>query len=415
VSDGATAFLETLAFRGGHNTAIVATGLTLLGAAGGLVGTFTLLRKRSLLADAVGHATLPGIAGAFLLAPLVGLTGRELPLLLAGAVTAAVVALGAIDLLARRRIAADAAMAVTLSVFFGIGAVLLSIVQESERGEQAGLRSFLFGSAVGMDRGEATLVAAIAAVALATTLVARRPLATLAFDDEFAGTVGLPIRKLDALLMSLVLAVTIAGLQAVGLVLVIAVLVVPPVTARLWAARVPSMLTVAALAGATTGWIGTALSTVAPRQPTGAITVLVGGAILIASLLVAPRGLLVAAVRRLRDRVRIAADDLLRVAADGRHADLHIPPAIATLARISLRLRGEATRRDGRLEPTERGRTRAAAILRNRELWSAYLTRHADVARDHVDPSVERIEHVLDPALVAALAREVDRRPEAMP
>jgi manganese/zinc/iron transport system permease protein len=415
VSDGATDFLEALAFRGGHNTAIVAAGLSLLGAAGGLVGTFTLLRKRSLLADAVGHATLPGIAGAFLLAPLLGLTGRELPLLLAGAVAAAAVALVAIDLLARRRITADAAMAVTLSVFFGVGAVLLSIVQESERGEQAGLRSFLFGSAVGMDRGEATLVAAIAAAALATSLVARRPLATLAFDEEFAGTVGLPIRKLDALLMALVLAVTIAGLQAVGLVLVIAVLVVPPVTARLWAGRVPGMLAVASLVGAATGWIGTAFSTVAPRQPTGAITVLVGGAILVASLLVAPRGLLVASVRRLRDRVRIAADDLLRVAAEGRHAELHIPPAIATLATISLRLRGEATRRDGRLEPTERGWARAAAIQRNRELWSAYLTRHADVARDHVDPSVERIEHVLDPALVAALAREIDARPEATP
>ena len=407
MSDGTTAFLEALAFRGGHNTAIVATGLTLLGAAGGLVGTFTLLRKRSLLADAVGHATLPGIAGAFLLAPLVGLTGRELPLLLAGAVAAAAVALGAIDLLARRRIAADAAMAVTLSVFFGVGAVLLSIVQEGERGEQAGLRSFLFGSAVGLGRGEATLVAAIAAAALAMSLVARRPLATLAFDDEFAGTVGLPIRKLDALLMALVLAVTIAGLQAVGLVLVIAVLVVPPVTARLWAGRVPGMLAVAAIVGAATGWIGTAFSTVAPRQPTGAITVLVGGAILVASLLVA-------SARRLRDRVRIAADDLLRVAAEGRHTELHIPPAIATLARISLRRRGEATRRDGRLELTERGRARAASIQRNRELWSAYLTRHADLARDHVDPSVERIEHVLDPSLVAALAREVDRRPEAM-
>jgi hypothetical protein len=142
--------------------------------------------------------------------------------------------------------------------------------------------------------------------------------------------------------------------------------------------------------------------------------VLVGGAILVASLLFAPRGLLVASARRLRDRVRIAADDLLRVAAEGRHAELHIPPAIATLARISLRIRGEATRRDGRLELTERGRARAASIQRNRELWSAYLTRHADLARDHVDPSVERIEHVLDPSLVAALAREVDRRPEAM-
>ena len=414
MNDGATAFLEALAFRGGFNTALVAAGLSLLGAAGGLVGTFTLLRKRSLLADALGHATLPGIAAAFLAAPLVGLAGSELPLLLSGATLAAIVALVAIDVLARRRIGPDAAMATVLSVFFGIGAVLLSLVQESERGEQAGLRSFLFGSAVGLARGDAMLLAAIAAAALGVTLVARRALATLAFDEEFAGTAGLPVRRLDALVLGLVLAVTIAGLQAVGLVLVIAVLVVPPVTARLWAGRVPTMLATAAVVGAATGWIGTACSAVAPRQPTGAITVLVGGAILVVSLVVAPGGAVVAGVRRLRDRVRIAADDLLRVAVErpgdrAALASLRLPPAVSLLARVSLVRRGEAKRRGGTLEPTGRGRIRAAVVQRNRELWAAYLTLHADVARDHVDPSVERIEHVLDAELVAALAADVER------
>jgi hypothetical protein len=125
-------------------------------------------------------------------------------------------------------------------------------------------------------------------------------------------------------------------------------------------------------------------------------------------------------VRRLRDRVRIAADDLLRIAVErpgdrAALAALRLPPAVSLLARLSLVRRGEAKARGGTLEPTERGRARAAVVQRNRELWAAYLTLHADVARDHVDPSVERIEHVLDAELVAALAADVERGREVRP
>ncbi|MCX8099810.1 MAG: metal ABC transporter permease [Geminicoccaceae bacterium] len=296
--------LDALLLRAGYNSALVALGAALLGAGGGLIGTILLLRRRSMLSDAISHATFPGLVLAFLVAAATFGEGRVLPLLLLGsAASAALGAFAADAIAARTRLGEDAAIASVLASFFGLGLVLASWLQGLPIGGRAGLEQFLLGSAAGMLRHEAELVAAIAALSTLATLVLLKEWRLLCFDPAFARTQGWNVRALDRLLLGLLLVQIVAALQIVGLVLAVAIVVLPAVVARLWVERLAAMLAVAAVTGAFGGWLGVVISTSAPGLPTGAVIVLVLAASLLASLLFAPsRGLLVAALRRARLR-----------------------------------------------------------------------------------------------------------------
>lgn len=298
------ALLEALALSGGHNARVVALGCAAFGLAAGALGCFVLLRGRALIADAAAHATLPGICLAFILAAAMGWNPRSLPLLLAGAaITAALGVLAAGGLARSGRLRDDAAMALVISIGFGIGVALISVVQSLPVGGQAGLNSFILGQAAGMSSADASLILWLALAALLAVLVLFRPLAALCFDAEFAAAVGLPVRLLDLALLGLMLAVTVAGLRAVGLILVVALMVVPAATARLATDRLPVMVPLAALLGAFAAWFGAGLSAAAPGLPTGATIALTACALFLLALLFAPaRGVLAFAWRQARLR-----------------------------------------------------------------------------------------------------------------
>jgi len=295
-----------------YNTRVVVIAAALLGAAAGCVGTFLLLRKRALLADALSHATLPGVAGAFLVGSALGVTGKSLPLLLAGAAVAAIVGAACVTLLRdHTRLKEDAVLGIVLSVFFGVGVVLLNVAQQTATGSKAGLDSFIFGKAATMTASDRTLIAAASVVAVAVCLGLFKELRLLCFDADFARGQGWPTRGLDAALMALVIGVTVIGLQAVGLVLMIALLVIPPAAARFWTDRLGTMLGLSTAFGAVSCYVGATLSSVAAKLPSGPTIVLTAAAIFVASLLLgARRGLLVRWLtrRRTRDELRHGLD-----------------------------------------------------------------------------------------------------------
>lgn len=269
----------------GHNTLVVLLGCAALGVAAGVVGSFALLRGRALLADAIGHAALPGVVLAAMIVSLLGGESRALaPLLLGAALT------GVLGLLALRRltdsvrIRPDAGIAVVLSSFYALGTVGLSIAQTLPGVAQAGLSSFILGQAATLTESDAMLAGALALGCVAVVAALFQPLRALCFDEAFARAQGLPVRALDLTLLGLLLAVCVAGLPAVGLVLVVALLVVPAAAARLLAARLPGMLALAALFGALAGAGGALVSTRFVSIPTGAAVVL-GGLVLFAAAL----------------------------------------------------------------------------------------------------------------------------------
>lgn len=416
--------LEVLSFHGGYNTNAVLAGSAMLGLAAGVVGVFALLRKRSLVADAIGHATLPGIVIAFLIAASFGASGRSLPVLLLGAaVSGALAVLCIFGILRYTRLREDAAIGIVLGVFFGVGVVLLSYVQRPENvsASPAGLHHFIYGQTAAMRAGDAMLMAGIALSAVVVTAVLFKEFAIACFNDDYARVAGFPVNVLDGLVLGLVVLVTVAGLQAVGLILVIALLIIPPVAARLWTDRLLPLMLISGGLGALSGYTGAATSALLPSTPAGSVIVLCGGAVFVVSLLIAPRhGVLATASRRAIQRLRIAGDHLLEAAYEhdvARKGETTIPSrTIRAMERLwgwpvwlgpmvtaGLRRRGYLQRTSDGYELTTTGSARGARIARNHRLWEQYLQTYADVAPGHVDWSADTVEHVLSPELVAEL------------
>ncbi|MBA3314551.1 MAG: metal ABC transporter permease [Planctomycetota bacterium] len=275
-----------------YNTRVVLLGTLLLGATAGLVGTFLVLRKRALVGDVIGHATLPGIAIAFLFAEMFSPgTGKNTATVMLGAAATGLLGAAAVSILARvRKVGPDAAQAVVLGLFFGVGASLFRVVQQVPTGNAAGLNGYLYGKAASLVASDVWLFAGAAAVVLLVVLALHKEFVLVCFDAEFATATGRPVKALDLALTALAVAVTVLGLQSVGLVLVVATLTIPPATARFWTDRAGVMTALSAAIGGATAVAGVLVSALAPRIAAGATIVLAAGFCFAVSLVFGPKG-----------------------------------------------------------------------------------------------------------------------------
>lgn len=289
---------------------VVGIGSALLGIISGALGTYAVLRRQSLLGDAISHAALPGIALAFLL------TGSKTPLILVfGAAMAGWVGtLLILSIVKLTRIKYDSALGLVLSTFFGFGLVLHTLIQRNGNANQAGLDTFLFGQAASLLERDVLTMGILGGIALLIMSLFWKELKLLVFDEGFATSIGLPVRALDILLTSLLTVAIVLGLQAVGAVLMSAMLVAPAVAARQWTNRLGHMVLLSALFGAIAGVSGTVLSSSASRIPTGPTIVLCATLFVGLSFALAPnRGLVWHWVRHRRDKEHLkpAASRLL--------------------------------------------------------------------------------------------------------
>ena len=422
--------LSILMLQAGYTSTLVQIGVTALGLGSGAVGCFALLRGRALVSDAIAHATLPGIAGAFLVAVWLngaghgsagGFDAKSLPILLAGAVVSGLVSIAALNWLTRTaRLSEDASLAVVLSVFFGFGVVLLSIVQRSSAGGQAGLSRFILGQTAAMQIHDVWLMLGVAVLSIGACVAGFRHLGLLCFDRAFATTSAgaRGVSLVDGGLLLLIVLVTVVGLQAVGLILVVAMLVIPPSAARFWSNRLRTMLVVSMVIGGLSGYIGAALSAVAIGWPAGGVIVLTASGLFVVSMVFAPaRGL----AWRATARITRARKARLHHALRRSYEQLESAPGASVLleprlARMLIK-RGLATetgtpasgisvyRPTLTLTPT--GLVEAARVTRVHRLWEQYLVVYGGHAVDHADDPADLIEHVLDAELIGDLERSV--------
>jgi manganese/zinc/iron transport system permease protein len=268
-----------------HTLRTVAFGAAILGVVSGSLGTYAVLRRQSLLGDAISHAALPGIALAFLL------TGSKAPLaLVVGAAVAGWLATLLIMAVVRTtRVKYDSALGIVLSVFFGLGLVLLTFIQRRPDAAQAGLDTYLFGQAAALLTRDVVTMAVLGGGALALALLFWKQLKLLSFDPDFGSTLGLRMRAYDVLLTGVLVIAIVIGLQTVGVVLMSAMVVAPAAAARQWSDRLGVVMVVAAAVGALAGVSGAVISASAERLPTGPTIVLCLTALVIASLFLAPR------------------------------------------------------------------------------------------------------------------------------
>lgn len=431
-----------------YNTRVVVFGVGVLGGAAGLVGGFTLLRKRALMGDALSHASLPGIAVAFIVAGLIGLNEKSLLILLIGATISGLLGVASILLIRNlTRLKEDAALGIVLSVFFGAGAALLGVIQQMSRGHAAGLEKFIYGKTAEIGAADAQLIAASSLVVIIASALLFKELKLLCFDEGFAGAKGYPVIVLDAALMAMVVLVTIVGLQAVGLVLMIALMVIPAAAARFWTDAMLPMMLGSAVIGAAGSVLGGIMSALFAGLPSGAMIVLVCSGFFFFSMMLGRRsGVIVRGLRRYRLNRRVDRQHLLRAmfervesaALAGGDASVAKQPLeraaairkhrkFAVTIEELLSMRSWSRRRldrtldraseddlvrvqNGTWRLTQAGFAEAARLTRQHRMWELYLIAYAEVATANVDRDADDIEHVLAPEVIDQLEDLLDEQ-----
>lgn len=294
---------------GDYTLRTVALGAAALGVTSGALGSYAVLRKQSLLGDAISHAALPGIALAFLL------TGSKAPLVLVlgAAVAGWIGTLVVMRIVNATRVKEDSALGIVLSVFFGFGLVLLTYIQKQPDASQAGLDRFLFGQAATLLQRDVVMIASLGGIALAVAALFWKEFKLLSFDPDFAASMGFSVRALDVLLTSVLVLSIVIGLQTVGVVLMSAMVVAPAAAARQWTDRMGTMVVLAGFFGALAGVSGAIISSLAEHVPTGPTIVLCLTALVLFSIAFAPnRGLVWASVRQARNRRQLHMHAVLR-------------------------------------------------------------------------------------------------------
>lgn len=386
-----------------YNTTIVILCAALMGAAAGTVGVFLLLRQYALLSDAMSHATLPGIGLGFLLLTAFGVSGRHGTVLSLAALLSAGLGVWVVHTLERiTRLSADTAIAVVLSVFFGFGVVLLTLIQTLPIADKAGLEAFLVGSGAALVQRDAVMIAIGAALTLLCVMGCYKQIVLLAFDPLYARTRGMRVGFFESVLTVVALLVTVLSLHLVGLILSIALLIIPSISARLWTNRPPVMLILASVFGAGAGVFGAVLSAVFTETPTGATIVLVCFGVFLLSVVLSPkRGVVAVIVRTLHFRYRVH----LR---QGVLALAYNQPIFEPLTHRILRKRGFITA-DG--VATQKGQKAAVRALVNEQRWHS-LRQSPDYS------SVAQFDngvHDLDSVLTRDQIRNLDRALAPMP
>ena len=287
---------------------VVLTGAALLGAISGMLGAFAVLRRQSLLGDALAHAALPGVCLGFLIAG-----SRDLGSILAGAFFTGALAALAMMLITRvTRLKTDAALGIVLSVFFAVGVVLLTHVQASGSSASAGLASFLFGQAAAILASDLWIMGGVGLVTLGLVLAFWKEFKLVSFDADFARAQGFPVTALEAVLTIMVALAIVVGLQLVGVVLMVALLIAPAAAARQWTHALGAMVMLSALIGAASGAGGALVSATMRGLATGPVVVLIATMAVLVSVMLAPgRGLVWQALAGRRARARISEGRIL--------------------------------------------------------------------------------------------------------
>lgn len=277
----------------------ITLGTAILGTVTGMLGSFAVLRKQSLLGDAISHAALPGIALAFLI------TGsKDTNTLLLGALVSGLIGTFWIrGIITKTHLKSDTALGLILSLFFGFGILLLTFIQKQPDANQAGLDKYLFGQAATLVESDVWLMAIVMAACLIVLILFWKEFKLLLFDADYTKTLGFNTKFIDILITTFIVLAIVLGLQTVGVVLMSAMLLAPAAAARQWTNSLGTMVLLAAVFGASSGVLGTAISASQNNLSTGPVIVIVASVFVIFSFLFSPsRGILFRQLRLISNR-----------------------------------------------------------------------------------------------------------------
>jgi ABC-type Mn2+/Zn2+ transport system permease subunit len=397
-----------------------------------ILGCYLVLRRMSLLGDAISHAVLPGIAVAYVLTGSVSgwpiFIGALVLGLLTSVLTQGISSLG--------RVSEDTSLGVVFTSLFALGVIM---IQAWARGADLDADCVLYGQIDFAGAYTTTLLGWPITPSLLTfvpTLLATivfvvvlwKELKIVAFDPALAAAMGFRVAIVHYLLMAMVAGVTVASFESVGSILVVAMLIVPAAAAALLSDRLAWMIAWAVAIGATSAMFGYVAAYAAGTSVAGMMAVAAGVQFAAAVFLSPRHGLISRWLRNLGLAVRIAGEDVLaalyraeergarvqdsgvRIQGSGVEQSARGGGLVEWLARFKLRRRGKIDSHEGRLRLTDAGRHAARSLVRAHRLWETYLDTHFDLPRDHLHDAAERMEHFLDPRLQEELATELANR-----
>ncbi len=402
---------------------IIVTG-ALVGVSGALLGNYLVLRRMSLIGDAISHAVLPGLAIAF----AVSGSRHPLPMLL-GAAAAGLLTVVLTDLICRfARVNEDAAIGVVFTGMFALGVVLISKVA-SQVDLDAGC--VLYGilesvpldttPVLGLEIPVVTLnLGALALLVTGFVTLFWKELKLVSFDPGLATAIGIHAGLVHYLLMFMVAAFTVVAFEAVGSILVVAMLVVPSATAYLLSDRLKWMAILSVIAGILSAVLGRQLANHYETSVAGMMAVAAGGQLVLAVLFSPRYGYLARRVFRLRMALRITREDILALlyrlherAPERPTPMTQVWEALGTgaLPRTALflsRRLGQVQRSGAELHLTPAGMAAGSKLIQKHRLWESWLSKHTTLADDHLHAPAHRMEHFIDQGLLDKVAADAE-------
>jgi ABC-type Mn2+/Zn2+ transport system permease subunit/Mn-dependent DtxR family transcriptional regulator len=397
-------------------------GSILLGINCGILGGFLVVRKMALVGDALSHAVLPGVTMGFLWN-----MNKDPVAIFIGATVAGLIGAVAVNLIKHTtRLKEDAALGLVLAGFFAVGMVILTMIQQLDTANKSGLDKYLFGQAAAISRRDVQLMSVITGLSLLAILTFYKEFLVTSFDAGFARATGFPVQVFHYSLMLLLAFSVVISLQAVGVVLVSAMLITPAAAAYMLTDRMHRLLFLAAVFGVFAGAFGAFFSFLRPNLPTGPFMVLGGSLVFVLAFFFGPKhGVAVKwwmqrsrsqrtnrentlkSIYHVLEQNQFHAEGVtIEELAQRRRETLEEARArVAALVNHGMATLNEATET---AYLTPEGLQRALSIVRNHRLWELYLTNAAQIAVDHVHEDAEKIEHVLGEDVVRQLERRLD-------
>lgn len=395
----------------------VVLGITLLGIGSAYVGTFSFLDKKALLGDAISHAVLPGICLGFILA------GEKNPVyIVTGAFLSGALATFLSSWLKKNtKLSEDTIIATILSVFFGIGIVMLTALQKSGNPEIAGLNSFIFGNAIGISETDLMIYGGLSLTIIAALTLLLKEFRLMVFDPNYGKAIGFPMEAIRFLFNVLMILAVVIGIQAIGVVLMAALLITPGAAARFWTDRLNPLLILAACFSIVSGILGTYISFVLPQMPTGPWVVVFLSLIALLSFMFSPKsGIVLRYFSRKSYLRKTHRDHLMKALYKAKEENKNgltieeiyelYPYQKAQIDKSikDLLQEGFITKNQSLVKLTTQGISDAMRIVRLHRLWELYLNEYMNIAPDHVHESAEQMEHLLTPELEAMLEKRLN-------
>lgn len=385
------------------NVQFVLLGITLLSGAASLVGTYNFFQKQALVGETIAHAMLPGVVLAFMV------SGVKNPWhLLIGAGISGWLSVLFIEWIKREtKVKADAAMAIALTFFFGIGVMLMVRLQHLEMGNQAGLDHYLFGKAAAMTDEESKVFFVTALIVGVLMMLYYKEIKLLCFNRDYAQSVGVPVKRMDVILSFMTILVIATGIKAAGIILMAALVIAPAAAASFWTKRYGTFLALAIFMGVLGGVSGVTVSYLVSGMPTGPWIIVFLFAFSLFSMLFAPgKGFVPRLMVRAHARKKMRVENLLK---REYYRMYRSPEKVRVLIfddwKPEERQLLSLLQRQGYVSPiskhrgtlTHEGYEEGKRIYRLHCLWEIYLWRKMNIAVESTHSDAEYIEHIITP------------------